>query len=378
MRICYLSHANNYHTIKWCRWFSQKGHKILVLSLEECTNEEMLSLDGVEIKWLKNSARRDSSSFKKLSYLLTVRQARKAVDQFKPDIVHAHYASSYGLVAALALHNDYYLSVWGSDIYDMPKRSILHKFVIRYALKRATWVMSTSKAMAEETRKYTSKDIYITPFGVDMKLFSPERRTRNQDDGRFIVGTVKALEPKYGIDILLKGSAEAITICPELPLEIRIAGKGSQREALEVLASELGIADRVTWLGFISQQEAAQEWANMDAAVIMSESESESFGVSSVEAQACCVPVLYSNVPGLMEVCESGKNGVCIKRSDYNTLAYEIIRLYNNRDLSYQIGRAERAFVVANYDVDSCFRDILNTYIQHFSISNEVANNKEY
>lgn len=65
------------------------------------------------------------------------------------------------------------------------------------------------------------------------------------------------------------------------------------------MAEQLEIADIVTWLGFIPQEEAACEWANMDVAVIPSLQ--ESFGVSAVEAQACQIPVIISNVPGLKE-----------------------------------------------------------------------------
>ena len=371
MRICYLSNANNYHTIKWCRWFSQRGNRVLVLSLDRCTNKEMLSLEGVEVHWLKNPANRDSGGIAKLAYLATAPQARREIRKFQPDVLHAHYASSYGLVAALAAEQDYYLSVWGSDVYEFPAKSPLHRAAIKYALRRARWVMSTSEAMAKETSKYTGKEFYITPFGVDMDMFSPTKRSRTEGDGRFVVGTVKALEPKYGIDVLLRGAARAVELRPDIPLEVRIAGKGSQQRQLESLALELGIVDRVHWLGFIPQEQAAQEWADMDVAVVMSERESESFGVSSVEAQACGTPVIYSDIPGLMEAAGGGRIGICLRRSDTGMLAQEMIRLYDQSDLRFRLGDEGRDFASKTFGIDTCFERVEAIYIHNINGTGE-------
>lgn len=362
MRICYLSNANNYHTIKWCRWFSEKGHRVLVLSLDRCTNEDMLSLEGVEVHWLRSPADRDSSGLVKLAYLATVPQVKREIREFLPDVLHAHYASSYGLVASLAAKQDFYLSVWGADVYEFPKKTPLHRLAIEFALHKARWVMSTSEAMARETKKYTDKSIYITPFGVDMEMFSPSKRDRPKGDGRFIVGTVKALEPKYGIDVLLKGAAQVVKTRPDIPLEVRIAGKGSQQEHLESLAFELGIADRVHWLGFIPQNQAAREWADMDVAVVMSNNESESFGVSSVEAQACATAIIYSDIPGLKEAANDGLTGICIKRADIDALASELIRLYDDATFRMIIGKEERNYVSMVYDINECFAKINEIY----------------
>ena len=362
MKICYLSNANNYHTIKWCRWFSERGHQILVLSLDPCTSEVMLSLGGVEVVWLRSPANRSSNGLTKMAYALTAGQARRAIDRFRPDVLHAHYASSYGLVAALASQQDHYLSVWGSDVYDFPQRSALHRAIIRHALKSARWVMSTSEAMAKETSKYTDKSAYITPFGVDMELFSPDKRSRFNGDGRFVIGTVKALEQKYGIDVLLRGAAKLHDERPDIPLEVRIAGKGSQEGVLKELASALGISGMVSWLGFIPQEKVVREWADMDVAVVTSMQESESFGVSSVEAQACGTPVVYSDIPGLMEAAGGGRTGICIRRGDADALARELARLFDDTELRARLGDEGRAFVSGAFDIDYCFERVASIY----------------
>ena len=127
----------------------------------------------MSVHWLSNDSERLGSDIQKLSYFRTISQAKALIKEVNPDIVHAHYASSYGTICSFACKRPYYLSVWGSDVYEFPQKSFLHKAILKRSLDKATWIMSTSRAMAVETHKYTSKEIAITPFGVDMSLFNP-------------------------------------------------------------------------------------------------------------------------------------------------------------------------------------------------------------
>ncbi len=356
MRICYLAPAESAHIEKWCAQMAGYGHDVHVISLREGT------LPQATLHCLGTNVDRQQSDFKKLAYLTAIPKVKKIIRELDPDVTHAHYASSYGLIASFACDRPYYLSVWGADVYDFPKKSPLHRKAVERSLNHAYWLMSTSKAMAQETSQYTNKTFEITPFGVDMELFSPAKRTRGDENRRYVVGTVKALEPKYGISVLLRAVAQVLENRPDIPIEVRIAGKGSQRDELENLAKELGIAGKVTWLGFISQEMAAYEWANMDTAVVMSESESESFGVSCVEAQASGVPVIYSDIPGLMEASGGGETGICLHRGDVGALARNLIYLYDNPENRHQIGARGRDYVSGVYDIASCFKKIEAIY----------------
>lgn len=356
MKICFIAPANNYHMEKWFKWFCSRGHEIHVISFTKAkTNEVVLhNLDAnVDIH---------GSDFGKLKYLKYAGKVKWIVEQIKPDIINVHYATSYGTVAALSGLKGYVLSVWGSDIYDFPNKSVFHKAMLKFSLNRAKYVFSTSNAMAEETMKYTKKTIALTPFGVDLELFSPEKRSRNQ--GRknctedFIVGTVKALTPKYGIDYLLKAVAIIRQKRTDIPIRLRIAGDGSHAEVYKELAKSLDIDDITTWLGFISQEQAAKEWANMDAGVVASTLESESFGVSAVEAQASGIPVIISDVSGLMEATQPGKTSIVIPRKDENALADAIIYLYENPSKRIEFGKAGRKFVREKYEINDCFEQV--------------------
>lgn len=352
LKICFVAPSDNYHIEKWCGWFSSHGHEVYVISFADTT------IDGAVVYSLGASVDVLGNDLRKIKYLSYSGKIKRIVNEIQPDIVNVHYATSYGTATALSGLKGYVLSVWGSDVYDFPNKSPFHKVMLRFSLFRAEYIFSTSRDMARETGKYTNKMIEITPFGVDMEMFSPDKRQRKHTGEDFVVGTVKGLTPKYGIDYLLKAIAIIKNDYPQIPVKLRIAGKGSHEEIYKDLAKLLGIEDITTWLGFIPQEQAAMELANMDVGIVASDS--ESFGVSAVEAQACGIPVIISDVPGLMEATSPGKTSIVVPRKNEKALAEAIIQLYKDETLRIKMGKKGRDFVMENYELNHCFSKIEN------------------
>lgn len=360
MKICFLAPANNYHTEKWCKWFTEHEHEVHVVSF--CDGK----IENVQIHYVNTGVNVDSEDMKKLKYLLKVKVIRKIIDQIKPDVLNVHYATSYGAVAALSGLKGYFLSIWGSDIYEFPLKSCFHRTLLKFSLNKAGSLFSTSNAMAKEAHKYTKKDIKITPFGVDIDLFSPDKKTYYGHsmamNENFTIGTVKGLDDVYGINYILKATALIKYEHPEIPIKVRIAGKGPKEFEYKQLASQLGIQNIVTWLGFISQEQVAWEWANMSVAVIYSIQ--ESFGVSAVEAQACGTPVIISDIEGLKEATLPGVTSVVVPPQNERLLAQRIIDLYYMEEERNEMGEKGRAFVTKEYELNFCFGKIENYYKQ--------------
>ena len=355
MKLCFLAPANSAHTRKWSGYFVDRGHEVHVVSFTHGV------LPGVTVHCLDSGAESGSNDVKKLLYLLRATEIRRLIRQIDPDLISVHYATSYGTAAALAGLKNYVLSVWGSDIFEFPRKSFLHEALLKFSLKRAPHLFSTSKAMAAEAAKYTDKEFVITPFGVDMDLFSPDKRDR--DDDAFVVGTVKGLSAVYGIDYLLRAAALVRHRHPEIPLHIRIAGKGPDEKKLKALADQLGISDITDWLGFITQEEAAREWANMDVAVVASTGD-ESFGVSAVEAQASGSALIVSDAPGLLEVTLPGDTAVVVPRRDVEALAKAIVELYAVPEIRGRMGRRGRDFVLSRFEYSLCFGYIEKQFVE--------------
>ncbi len=391
MKICFIGDAGSSHMVKWCTWFSEHGHEVHVISFTP--GGELYNTSSPVLHLLDLNVDVNGSDAGKLKYLLTGRKIKKLVRDIDPDVVNVHYATSYGIAVALSGLEDYVLSVWGSDIYEFPKKSPIHRSLLKLSLRRPTLLMSTSQAMADEAAQYTKRRFVITPFGVDMELFRPDRSLKqatdfirtgdvdsspadiatgksthetSSDSGQsvFTIGTVKTLAPLYGIDYLLRGVALVYEERPDIPLRIRIAGDGPQESELHDLAETLGIADITAFLGRIPQEEAVREYNRMDVVVFPS-IYFESFGVAAVEAQACETPLIVSEVGGLMETTQNvgttsvtsddNISAIVVPRQDARAIADAVIRLHDDPELRKKMSVAGRANVVKKYELNHCF-----------------------
>jgi len=298
---------------------------------------------------------RSKKKMGKLSYFSATKDARKFCDSFAPEIVHAHYASSYGMLASRLKFPKTILSLWGSDVYEFPKRSILHKALFKKILKSIPVVCSTSKDMAREAGKYVSKDYKITPFGVDTDIFRPIEVPKKE----LVIGTVKSLEDVYGIDRLLRLFARFNDVYNG-EARLLIYGKGSKEAELKKLAADLDIAGYVDFKGYVSGEDLVKAFNTLDVFVALSRQ--ESFGVAVLEAQACGVPVLVSNVGGLPEVVAES-SGTIISGDDYER-GYRVLLEYAYSENKEELSTKARAFVMENYSEEVCVNKLIEVYDQ--------------
>lgn len=362
MKICYLSHASNYHTIKWCKYFADKGHEVHLISFEPG------NIHGVKVHEIDINVDRKGSDIHKLKYLLAGKKIKRIIKEIKPDIVHAHFATSYGIACAVSGISNYFLSVWGYDVYEFPEKSIFHKLILKYSLKRADRILSTSLSMKEQTLKFTNKNIEITPFGVDTNIFRPIKELKDQkcNDTNFIVGTIKLLAPKYGIEYLIKGFKLFNDKYQNNNFQLRIGGNGPDEKKLKKLVLDLGINEKVVWLGYIDQEEVIKEINLFDIVVIPSVSDSESFGVAAVEAQACETPVIVTNVGGLTESTNPGVTSMVIEPRSPEQICEKLILLYENKQIGYKMAKEGRKYVQENFELSKNFGNVEKIYEKYF------------
>ncbi|WP_293978749.1 glycosyltransferase family 4 protein [uncultured Clostridium sp.] len=354
MKICYLADINSAHTHKWLNYFKNKGYDIHVISLGNGEYE------GVNVHCLDvtDNVMKKASDKNKLQYIKKIKRVKELVNEIKPDILHAHYATSYGLLGALADYHPYIISAWGSDVYDFPIKSPVHKMMLKYNLKKADYIFSTSNVMKEETQKYTNKNIEVTPFGVDINRFVPRRTEKDE----VVIGTIKTLEEKYGIQYLVKAFAQLKDRNPDMNLKLRIGGKGSQEDYLKGLCRDLKIYNDVTFLGFVNPDDVVKEFQNFDIAVFPSTLDSESFGVAAVEAESCGTPIVVSEVGGLMESTKPGITSLVAKKASVEDLRDKIDMLVKDKELRLKMGTAARKFVEDNYNLEDNFAYVDKLY----------------
>ena len=364
MKIVLLSGASSIHTNRWANGLSGAGHEVHVVT-------QQLPVDPFD-----PAVRVHQFPYRGLlGYFTMVPNVRRLLREIKPDILNAHYASGYGTTARLVNYHPWLLSVWGSDVYDFPHKSPLHKWLVRKNLRAADKVASTSDCMAEETRTLTPEltDIAITPFGVDVDHFRSDEFVGEKANSNIVIGTVKTMAPKYGISTLLRAfSVLRERLLIDQPyigerLLLRLVGDGPQMYELQQLAHELGVASVTEFVGRVPHSRVLEELAKLDVYVALSDSDSESFGVAIIEAGAAGLPVVVSDAGGLPEVTVDGVTGFVVPRNNPASAADAIRRLVLDKGLRKQMGEAGRAHVAKNYAWSACIDQMVTVYKQVIS-----------
>ncbi len=334
MKVLLFAPSRSIHTHKWGIFLHFEGIEIVVVTFQNHYSRE----HAQEIRTISLPKRLPG----KLSYFAAIFDLQKVLREEKPDLLHAHYASSYGFIASCVNFHPTIVSVWGSDIYHFPKGNFLSRYIIKRSLEKADLLCSTSHAMALEAAKYTSKKFEITPFGIDTRLFRPIDRPGNE---RFLVGIAKSLRNIYGYPELLQGFASFSRNHPHT--ELWIIGEGKERIHYERLVDELNIRDKVKFLGYRKNCEVAEIMQQLDVFILPSYQ--ESFGVSALEAQACGVPVVVNRIGGLTETILEQVTGLVMENNQPREIATALEWMWQNPEQRLEMGKKAAAYVQANF-----------------------------
>lgn len=361
MVIALLSGANSIHTVRWANGLSAAGHQVHVISqhgpdddLHKDVTLHLFPFRGV------------------IGYFLMVPKVKKILQKLRPDIVNAHYASGYATTARLAGQRPWILSVWGSDVYDFPYKSPLHKWLVIGNLQSADAVASTSHCMARQTRSLaTGLDrIYITPFGVDMAAYEAIEPAAKNSQQSLVIGTVKTMASKYGIDTLIEAFVLLLNKLNETRpdiaknLKLRLVGGGPQIDEYKALVAHLHVENKVSFIGRVPHDQVPQELARLDIYVGLSRLDSESFGVAIIEASAAGRPVVVSDAGGLPEVTLRDETGLIVPRENPNAAADAMLKLVLDPELRRKFGVAGKRHVANTYSWPACVQQMVDVYQQ--------------
>ena len=362
MKICFLAGASSIHTVRWVNAMSERGHDVYLLTIHKPKERIHDRVHVIEMPVPPP-----------LGYYLNYPFAKKYLEKIKPDILNTHYASGYGTLSRLLNFHPTLLSVWGSDIFDFPYQNRWKYKIIVKNLNAATQIASTSMIMKYQVEKFITPKlpIVITPFGVDTNYFKPTEMKKNNED-IIQIGMVKRLEEIYGPKYLI----QAIAILKSMLIEsgkkslsekirLLIVGGGSQYKELRLLSQELGISDIVRFTGSVSHSDVPKYLSEID--IFCAPSILESFGVAVIEASACGIPVVASNVGGLPEVVRDNETGFLVEPKNPMKIAEKLYKLVIDEELRKEMGNKGRDFVKRYYDWDDNVKLMEKVYIDLIS-----------
>ncbi|MFH1325975.1 MAG: glycosyltransferase family 4 protein [Candidatus Falkowbacteria bacterium] len=263
---------------------------------------------------------------------------------------------------------------------DTPALSPLAKFLsipsllIKKSLfKRADKIISASldyvqhSSIKEYYKKWPEKFTEI-PFGVHLEKFHslphdiPDlQELRNkyeiQKDDKIIMflGALDEAHRFKGVEVLLKACSN-LTVemrhassLPNKDSKLLICGDGNLKNKYQELAKELKINKQVIFTGRVADEDLVKHYNLADVFVLPSTDQSEAFGIVLLEAMACGVPVIASDLPGVRSVFENNKQGLSVIPSDAEDLSNKLNQLLSSPEKIDQMGRAARELVEQRY-----------------------------
>lgn len=329
-RLLLLGDARQVHLHRWARHFLDTGWDVLAFSLEE-GDPFPSPIHRVRVTMAIPQAAR---------YLLCLPVVRRLVRSFRPHVVNAHFLPNYGVLASLAGRRPWVLSTWGSDVMTNPERSAFHRWRARRVLRHADYVTSDAETMSEQIRSFgvPADRILTFPLGVDTEVFHPGHE--DEAPGPRIVSNRK-LEPVYGLATLLDAFPGIHEALPHATLTV--AGDGSERENLRQRAARGLGSGAIVFVG-------AVDHARMPALLranqlYVSTSFSDTTSVSLLEAMACGLFPIVSDIPANREWIEHGRNGMLVPPGQPMHLALAVVETWRDHGLRRR-ARAENARII--------------------------------
>jgi L-malate glycosyltransferase len=279
----------------------------------------------------------------------------------KLDLVHAHYAIPHAISAFLArqiLNNGLKIitTLHGTDI-TLVGLEPSYLPVMKFSIEQSDGVTAVSRFLREKTTTNygIDKEIMVIPNFVDTGKY--KRISCEEIRSKFAPKQEKVLVHISNFR-MVKRVPDVVKIFNEVrkkvPSKLIIVGDGPDRSACELLVRELALREHVKFLG--KQSELVPILSSAD--LMLMPSQSESFGLSALEAMACEVPVVSSSVGGLPELQVHGETGYIAEIGDIDRMARYAVELLTNDQKHALFSAAARKRAVNSFDIDK----IVNQY----------------
>ncbi len=296
--------------------------------------------------------------------------------EIQPDILHAHWLIPQGTIAVLIKFFrkiPVITTVHGGDVFAL--RGTLLGKIKRFALRRSDAWTSNTRASSDAVGDGASVPRpQIIPMGVDIERFASGNRNRLREGlgpDENVVLFVGRLVEKKGVDDLI----QAFSLLPtsmQAKTRLWIVGSGEQETALRAQGAHLGISEKITLWGKISNNELPDFYAAADLfvgpSVMATSGDTEGQGVVFLEAFAARLCVLATRIGGISEVVESGQTGLLVEPRNPEMLANGIAKLLNNTNLRARLASNAFEKVVAEYDWNNIAGSFEEVYRRALSV----------
>lgn len=349
MRICFLGHGKSVHIKRWLEYFKSRGHDVSLITFSDASISDIKVYNVGDFNI--NSRGGNWQYIRKLS------EVKRILKRISPDIVNAHYITSYGFIGALTGFTPLVLSAWGSDILVTPKENAIYKSITKYALNKANLITSDSFYMTNEILKLADKKTITVPMGVERKLCYMDRK----ESGTGVrILSLRSIDKNSNIDVIVKAFSILVKKIGYSSAKLIIVNDGPEIDNIRKLIEKEGIGENVDVKGFVSRDEILDLLLSSNLYVSIPCSDSTS--VTLLEAMACGITNIVSDIPANTEWVEDGVNGVIMKNSSPESIAESMQYALENVKLKQNCVNINREIILKRAVWDDNMMQIEDEY----------------
>ena len=284
--------------------------------------------------------------------------------RLRPDVVHLHYPNPMGdLAYMLGARRAPLVITHHADVIRQRRLLPLYRPLERAVFRRARRIIASApqNLASSELLSRNRERCTVIPYGIELRSFALTDSEAAEVSGRRTQGTgsvlfVGVLRPYKGLDVLL-GAMDRVQA------RLVIVGRGPARRALETLAAQLGVADRVAFAGEVSESDRRVLLHACDVFVLPSIDRREAFGIAQLEAMACGKPVVASDLAtGVRFVTRHEETGLLVPPRDPDALAAALNRLLGDPGLCARLGNAARRRVEQEFSAERMVGRTMEVY----------------
>lgn len=280
---------------------------------------------------------------------------KRAISKFgEPDIVHSHfYDISYMTSSALDGKYKHVITEHSSYINSYLSDKEIYKYGEMY--RKADLVIAVSRSLCKRMDEIFGISPLCINNIVDTDVFKVKASSVNESQKPFRFVSVSNLVPQKRIDLVVSALSELVKAGK--PANLIIVGDGQMRASIEAQIEELGLGKHVRMIGKVDREEICKQLSDSDCFVLASQS--ETFGVSYIEAIASGLPVIASKCGGPEDFVNE-ENGILIEKDNLEELVkamlfmYENARYYDHKKISMDISERFCAEMIS--------KEIINAY----------------
>ncbi|MEJ5224632.1 MAG: glycosyltransferase, partial [Anaerolineales bacterium] len=358
MKIIYFSLDYTPHDHRFLSALSESEHQVFYVRLQRGprqTEDRPVPANVEQVQWAGGQR-----EFRWRDLPRLVWDFRRVAARIRPDLIHAGPIQTAAFIAVLSGFRPILTMSWGFDLMEDVHRSRWHAWVTRYTLRRSAFFTSDAEVTRNKAVDYGMNPArtVVFPWGVDLSHFSPAQTDKS--DSGFTLFCNRSWEPRYGVDVLARAFVSVARQRDDVSL--LLLGGGSQGARIRQILEQSNAAGRVSYPGHIPNRDLPRFYHM--ANLYISPSHVDGSSVSLMEALACGLPCLVSDIPANQEWVREGENGWLFRDGDANDLAAKILLAIQQRESLPQISRAARATAEAKADWNKNVQKLLDAYQQ--------------